>query len=324
MKTRIRGFWLRPLFAALVLSACAQGNKPGVARGNAAAPSPFAASPGAAKSVQVIEASPLSILDSDPATFKNGSYELFSWKALPGILIIRFRDYRAQDLWLKRLAFFVEKAGFRGRLAPDREIAGLHGWNAHDYRAADLARFFARAAAEAFPLGREELSFRSILLELGIIQAQGAGFSGNPGRAVISTSVESGRVMEKRFMAHELYHGIYFTDPAFAARSESLYAALDPGLKAYVEEFFDYKVLDVLDHDLMVNEFAAYFLQQPVTEASAYFGKTVADFLEADRGGKGAYLKRGKELWASFETTARLYDAMASELYGFAAGRAWR
>ena len=47
-----------------------------------------------------------------------------------------------QDDLLKRMAFFTEKEGFRGRLAADEEIKDLHGFNAHDYRAETLAAFF--------------------------------------------------------------------------------------------------------------------------------------------------------------------------------------
>mgnify|MGYP000928978100 CR=1 FL=1 len=70
-------------------------------------------------------------------------YRWYRWDLLPSVILFDFRNYDIQDAYLKRLAFFVEKRGFVGRLAPNQEIAPLHGWNAHDYKAEDLARFFA-------------------------------------------------------------------------------------------------------------------------------------------------------------------------------------
>ena len=51
-------------------------------------------------------------------------------------------SYEIQDAFFKRLAFFVEKAGHAGRIESLSALGGLHGYNAHDYRAEDLARFF--------------------------------------------------------------------------------------------------------------------------------------------------------------------------------------
>jgi hypothetical protein len=152
----------------------------------------------------------------------------------------------------------------------------------------------------------------------------GDAYEGSGASAVVSTSAESDPVMEKRFMVHELYHALYFTDPAFSRTVAGIHAAIDPGVKAYVEEFFDYKDLDIRDADLMVNEFAAYFLQQPVEDAAEYFGMTVARFLEEDRGGDGSYLARGTRLLEGFSALAADYDASVFRLYGFRAGRAWK
>ncbi|MDR2370060.1 MAG: hypothetical protein LBD71_01155, partial [Treponema sp.] len=81
-----------------------------------------------------VSADPAVILAYPQEAWRDARYEIFRWEAFPSILVFDTADYGVQDRLLKRLAFFVEKAGFRGRLAPDSEIAGLHGWNAHDYR----------------------------------------------------------------------------------------------------------------------------------------------------------------------------------------------
>ena len=81
------------------------------------------------------------VLLYDPEHWRQPDYELFSWTRFPGILIMDTASYAVQSRFFKRLAFYVEKRGYRGRLIPEEEFAGLHGFNAHDYRAEDLARF---------------------------------------------------------------------------------------------------------------------------------------------------------------------------------------
>jgi len=98
----------------------------------------------------------------DPEYWRNPDFELFSWTRFPGILLIDTRNYDVQSRFFKRIAFFVEKKGFAGRLLDDGTMEPLHGWNAHDYRAFDLAAFFDRAFKEQFPLCNEE----RILFEL--------------------------------------------------------------------------------------------------------------------------------------------------------------
>ncbi|MDR3020364.1 MAG: hypothetical protein LBU66_05620, partial [Treponema sp.] len=111
-----------------------------------------------------IKADPVFIITWQRANWRNTEYELFRWDRFPSILFFDYADYAAQDRMLKRLAFYVEKAGFRGRLAADSEIAHLHGWNAHNYRAEDLARFFQAARDADFPLHSEEHELERILL----------------------------------------------------------------------------------------------------------------------------------------------------------------
>jgi hypothetical protein len=275
-------------------------------------------------SLHPIPASPLDVLESDPRAFRGKGYDVFSWADRPGILILRFADYATQDRWLKRLAFFVEKAGFRGRLARDEEIAGLHGWNAHDYRARDLARFFSQALEEGFPLNREEEELRALLLAQGHILAEGGAFRGEPDRAIVSVSAESAPAMERRFIVHELYHALYFTVPAFARDAAALRAGMEADLRAYVEEFMDYKDFDIGDQDLMDNEFMAYFLQLDEAGTLDYFGRSVAEFLEQDRGGDGSWLKRGQALGPAIRRAAEEYSDLAYRHFGYRSGRVWR
>ena len=66
-----------------------------------------------------IPADPADILSYRVESWRNSRYEVFSWDAFPEILIFDTANYAVQDRLFKRLAFFVEKTGFRGRLSTD-------------------------------------------------------------------------------------------------------------------------------------------------------------------------------------------------------------
>ena len=76
------------------------------------------------------------------SAWRQSDYELFAWNLYPSILIFDMRSYEVQSRFFKRLAFFVEKRGFRGEMLSDAELAARHGWNAHNYRPEDLAGFY--------------------------------------------------------------------------------------------------------------------------------------------------------------------------------------
>ncbi len=68
------------------------------------------------------------VLGSSPARWEDPSYGLFRWDRFPSILVMDTRDFAFQDRMFSRLAFFLEKRGFRGRLLSDAELpAGMAG-----------------------------------------------------------------------------------------------------------------------------------------------------------------------------------------------------
>ena len=101
-------------------------------------------------------------------------------KGFPAVLIFDTASYDVQDGLFKRLAYFVEKAGYRGEIEDPAALAGKHGYNAHDYRAEDLARFFSEAARQGDALTPGEAELEQILLSNDLIRKTAAGFS--PGR----------------------------------------------------------------------------------------------------------------------------------------------
>jgi hypothetical protein len=200
-------------------------------------------------------------------------WRIYRWNLYPEIIIFDTADYSVQANLFKRLAFFVEKPGFTGKLLRNEELKGKHGWNAHDYKAEDLAAFFSRAELENFILNEEELHLKEVLLNEGIIldeTGDGRGYKGGEG-AVLSVSRETEVSWRYRFLTHECLHGIFFTDEAFRSDIFQVYEDLRPEEKRFWDELLDYRRYDISNSYLVVNEFMAFSLQQPPEETDEYF-----------------------------------------------------
>jgi len=280
---------------------------------------------------QPIPADPALVLSWPKKNWRKSAYEIFRWEDYP-LLIFDMADYAVQDRMLKRLAFFVEKSGFRGRLAPDEEIADLHGWNAHDYKADDLASFFDLARRTNFPLLDEEKQLEKILLNEGIIREKASdvtpgGITAGAG-GIISISRESADYLRYRFMAHEGFHGLFFIDEDFRNFSLSRWGKLPVTAKRFIISFFEFQQYDTKDEYLLINEFMAHVLQQPVSQAAGYFGKNLPERLETTWRA-GALPKKDEatgawpELASAFTAEAEAFSAYVSRRWGLAAGRVW-
>ena len=277
-----------------------------------------------------VTADPGMILSWPQDAFRDPRYEVFRWESFPSILIFDFADYDIQDRFLKRLAFYAEKAGFRGRLAADREIAGLHGWNAHDYRAETLAAFYGLAEAENFPLLPEELELKKILLDAKIIVRNATG-SLVPGEgAIISISRESEEYLRALFMAHEGYHGLYFIDQGFRDFCKQRWENLTQVPRSFILSYFDYQAYDIKDQDLVITEFMAHILQQPVSQAERYFGLTLAGRIDASSWRRTVLPEKDEAsgtwplLGTAFRLEAEAFSRYVNERWGLAAGRVSR
>jgi hypothetical protein len=276
-------------------------------------PTPIAADPG------VILAWPVE-------QWRDSRYELFRWEQFPSLLIFDTTDYAAQDRLFKRLAFFAEKAGFRGRLAADEEIADLHAWNAHDYRAEDLARFFEAARVSNFPLLPEEWELEKILLDNGIIHSGAGGISAGEG-GIISISRESAPYLRSLFMVHEAFHGLFFIDEDFRAFSRRRWEQLPSRAKRFIISYFDYQHYDIKDEYLMINEFMAHILQQPASQAGRYFGTILASRIEASSWRREVLPEKdpAADSWptlaAAFSAEAEAFSGYVNRRWGLAAGR---
>ncbi|MDR1587723.1 MAG: hypothetical protein LBS57_09735, partial [Treponema sp.] len=279
-------------------------------------------------------ADPGIILDLPPESWRDPRYEVFCWESFPSLLVFDTADYAVQDRLFKRLAFFTEKAGFRGRLAADEEIAGLHGWNAHDYRAEDLARFFDTARKSNFPLLAEERELEKILAASGIIRLSAGGISAGEG-GLVSISRESPAYLRSRFMAHEAFHGLFFIDEDFRNFSRGRWEKFPPRAKRFLISFFDFQKYDTGDDYLTVNEFMAHILQQPVSRAGVYFSETIPNNMirvsprrRAALPEEGEVSAEGNLSWpefaAIFTAEAEAFSAYVNRRWGLDAGRVWK
>lgn len=255
--------------------------------------------------------------------WRRADYEVFSWDRFPSILIFDTVDYGVQDRLFKRLAFFVEKKGYTGKLWADADLAGLHAFNAHDYRAESLAAFFEQARAEGFTLGAEELALRDLLLARGVLKREGSRIVPGDG-AVISVSRESTEYLRYLFMAHESLHGIYFVDAGFRAKVSEVYAGMDPRAVSFLEDYFT--VLETLGYDvtdryLLENEFMAYILQNPVDKVGPYFAENLRERYLRHGGDTKLADYVGGSGGAEFVRAATELEEYLFSRWGMAAGR---
>lgn len=260
--------------------------------------------------VQVHAVGPQADLPADPATllawppdqWRTPSHEWFAWTGT-SVLVLVTIDYDTQDEYLKRLAFFVEKTGFRGRLVSDTQLAPLHGWNAHDYSAASLAQFFTQAEAEAFPLNGAERELRERLVAAGILVPQAQGWAPGTG-ALIGISAQSPPALRRVLFVHEGFHGLYFTSQDFRDGVRRAWDALPSGAQDAFRSFLALSQYDPSDEALMVNEFQAYVLQRTSAEWPEFFRDRV----------------RGTSWLSDYLLGAQTLNGLVGTLYGLKSG----
>ncbi|MDR3325610.1 MAG: hypothetical protein LBS82_06485 [Spirochaetaceae bacterium] len=279
-----------------------------------------------------VPADPGIILSAPQSSWRDERYEVYRWDAFPSILIFDAADYEVQDRMLKRLAFFAEKKGYRGKIVSDEDMEGQHGWNAHDYRAETLAQFFNAANKINVPLQAEERELEQIVLANGIIARSEPNGPYAPGEgAIVSLSREIAPVeLRQRLMVHECFHGIFFIDADFRAFSERRLANLAPQAKAFLRSYLEYSAYDTSDAYLFVNEFMAYVLQQPVAAAAEYFGKYWPEKFEKHEWRYKTLPKKDEEsgVWPllaeAFDGEAHAFSGYVNTRWGLSAGRLWR
>ena len=223
--------------------------------------------------LEPVRTDPGLILNYKTNQWRNVDYEIYEWDRFPQILFFDTRNYEIQDRLFRRMAFFVEKQGYKGRLLTNEELGDMHGYNAHDYSAASMASFFNKATELGFKLNEEELLLKRILIHNKLLEDDGIYVKANEG-GLVSISRETPGWSRTNLLAHEGWHTIFFRDAEFRNYVSAVYYTFDPTSRDFLIDYFKSQPslgYDINDEYLMHNEFMAYIMQQRLSEVSKYF-----------------------------------------------------
>lgn len=266
-------------------------------------------------------ADPGTILEYPESAWRDRDFEIFRWNLYPEVLVIDTRNYDVQARFFKRLAFFTEKEGFRGQILDNSQLAGRHGYNAHNYNAAGLASFFTRVEELGLRLNPEEIRLRDILLDEGMIVVGDGGYEHGEG-GVLSISRESLAIpgLRELLLTHEALHGVYYADEVYREQVDQLWSSLGEDERRFWELLLDGLQYDVTDPYLVRNEFHAYLLQQEIGRVTWYFEVRSAERLKRwkpqEAGWIDAFISRNRGLFRDRAEEANRILFRASGLEG--------
>jgi hypothetical protein len=205
----------------------------------------------------------------------------------PRILVLDFPSLAEQGRMLNRVAALIEKAGLpRDRVLTDAELAAAiaaRGETAetfyfgHNYRATDLAKFFALAARDGVALNEAERQLAALLADTRAAPPGPDGLPrADPSVALISLSAAEtpGRGLAARvavdgsvravILRHELSHGEFFTNQAFADHvARWWHARLTEAERGLFRRFLAEGGYDPALDEVMMNEAMAYLMYTP-------------------------------------------------------------
>jgi len=245
------------------------------------APLPAPTAPEAHRHVARL-ASPLGILAN-----RAEALTIFRVDQNPLIVVLDFPSLTEQGRMLNRIAALVEKAGLpRDRVLDDGALAAAIAargetvetfYFGHNYRAADLLRFFALSAAQGIALNGEERRLAAILVDLGIATRGADGALALAEAAAVVTvpglhpadparglmfAIDAG--VREAILRHELSHGEFFTNPAYAAHVATWWRErLTPRDRARLGRFLAEGGYDPELEEVMMNEAMAYLMHTP-------------------------------------------------------------
>lgn len=195
---------------------------------------------------------------------------IYRFAQAPDILVAIFPSLHTQALTLNRAAVFIEMAGISRDHVPDdpammQDIAAAHidfndFYSGHDYRAADLRRMWQMADRQGLTLLPEEQALRAALTAAATAPGGfGAVISLPPPGEGLQDSAARATILR-----HELSHGLYFTDPTYAATVTAFWQnTLSEQERIGFRRFLGRGGYDTTNEDLMRNEMQAYLVHTP-------------------------------------------------------------
>jgi hypothetical protein len=202
----------------------------------------------------------------------------------PAIVVIDFPSLTVQGLMLDRVAALIEKASLpRDRVLDDAELHEAiynHGdtiesyYYGHDYRAADLRKFFQLADADGVTLNQNELWLKTLLKQLGWLSPGANGALITLPAAITPINQE----MRAVILHHEISHGAFYTIPAYAQYATDFWNSLTQADRAAFTNFLGRQGYDTTNTNLILNETQAYliFTRDPIFFNAAAVGMTDA------------------------------------------------
>ncbi len=202
---------------------------------------------------------------------------IFRLQQNPRILVLDFGSLRAQGRMLNRAAALIEKNGLpHDRLLSDGELdtaVRASGdtvetfYYGHDYGAPALLRFFALAERDNIALSAEEAALARLIHQEGWHDPDArAGLISIP---QVGADEHVTRLARATILHHELSHGEYFTNPAYAAFVHRFWTqTLTPGERDRIREHLQSLGYDWGLEDVMENEAQAYLM---FTESGDFF-----------------------------------------------------
>lgn len=211
---------------------------------------------------------PIVLTEAEVLARAPAGVEAYRFAPAPEIFVLQFGSLAEQARALNRAAALIEKAGYpRDRVLDlaelDRRIRAEGAepdsfYYGHDYRAADLVRFFEMLRAAGLPPSEGEAALARMI--------ESWGWTRNTNAALISLVREDraaglGPAVRATILRHELSHGLYFTSPAYARYAHEFWSGmLTQPERGKFRAFLASEGYDTGIEDLVINETQAYLM----------------------------------------------------------------
>lgn len=279
--------------AALYVYVLDKGFGSPAAPGNPSSEVALAPSPGTAGPAPAASPAP-SPVPLSAASLLHGSAPDWLAGSLQGnaeVFAIAYPQLLEQAQAMNRMAAYLEKASApRGRVLDDAELAALVTrsgdvpqtfYLGHDYRMAEVARFFNQARQQQLVLQPQEQRLLALLLAQGWLRQTAAGQASpyqatQPGGALITVARFSAadrallklapddQVLSEAIVAHEISHSEFLTRPSYRQQCwyfwQTVLGEKERGKWRLLLRRMDY---DGANEDLLVNEMQALLMHTP-------------------------------------------------------------